>query len=69
MAFNKNREFWRNYKRIMCENTKQENEIQKDGEETEDESCWSEDQKRRKYYYDDAHGYEVYKDDEDDLDS
>lgn len=29
-----------------------------------DEASWSEDQKRRQYYYDDAHGYEVYKDDD-----
>ena len=25
-----------------------------------DTETWSEDQKRREYYYDDAHGYEVY---------
>ena len=32
--------------------------------EIADESCssvsWAEDQKKREYYYDDAHGYEVY---------
>lgn len=35
--------------------------------ETIEENCdrkesgmWAEDQKRRSYYYDDAHGYEVY---------
>ncbi len=37
-----------------------------------DRSSWSEDQQKRGYYYDDAHGYEKYepeKDDEiDDLD-
>jgi hypothetical protein len=32
----------------------------------QEKELWSEDQKRRQYYYDDAHGYEVYdpKDDE-----
>ena len=25
------------------------------------EDLWSEDQKNRQYYYDDAHGYETYK--------
>ena len=28
--------------------------------EEEKSGNWSEDQKRRQYYYDDAHGYEVY---------
>ncbi|MBK7393913.1 MAG: hypothetical protein IPI64_11545 [Chloracidobacterium sp.] len=34
-----------------------------------DRSSWSEDQQKRGYYYDDAHGYEKYepeKDEEDD---
>lgn len=26
----------------------------------QEDQSWGEDQKRRKYYYDDAHGYEVY---------
>ncbi len=25
-----------------------------------DEASWSEDQKKHEYYYDDAHGYEIY---------
>lgn len=29
-------------------------------DESDTKSQWSEDQKRRSYYYDDAHGYEVY---------
>lgn len=29
-------------------------------DEREDSSTWSEDQKKREYYYDDAHGYEKY---------
>ena len=36
----------------------------------DEESCekdsWSEDQKKREYYYDDAHGYEVYVPEDDD---
>ena len=27
--------------------------------------AWSEDQKKKSYYYDDAHGYEIYTDEED----
>ena len=33
-------------------------------DEKPDPSTWGEDQKRREYYYDDAHGYEVYKPEE-----
>lgn len=32
----------------------------------EEKDVWSEDQKKRRYYYDDAHGYEIYKPEEDD---
>ena len=39
-------------------------------EEAEEKDSWSEDQKGRGYYYDDAHGYEVYvPEDEDDVPS
>ena len=31
-----------------------------DVEQKPDPSTWEEDQKRREYYYDDAHGYEVF---------
>lgn len=31
-----------------------------------DNASWSEDQKMREYYYDDAHGYEIYNPDEED---
>ena len=34
-------------------------------EESGKKSLWSEDQKSRGYYYDDAHGYEIYKPGED----
>ena len=33
--------------------------------ETKDENAWSEDQANRQYYYDDAHGYEEYVEDDD----
>jgi hypothetical protein len=35
--------------------------------EEPDADTWSEDQKRREYYYDDAHGYEVYEPEEDEV--
>lgn len=34
-----------------------------------EKASWSEDQKKHEYYYDDAHGYEVYVPEEDDRDS
>ena len=40
-----------------------------DAPEDSDTSKWSEDQKRREYYYDDAHGYEVYEPEEEKEDS
>ncbi|MFN2502564.1 MAG: hypothetical protein ABR530_11225 [Pyrinomonadaceae bacterium] len=33
----------------------------KDKRPPENEQTWEEDQRKRDYYYDDAHGYEVYK--------
>lgn len=45
----------------------------KEKEKVKDEECeepqkssWSEDQKKRGYYYDDAHGYEIYQAGDDD---
>lgn len=35
-------------------------------DETEPEKTWARDQQKRSYYYDDAHGYEIYNPDEDD---
>jgi hypothetical protein len=46
----------------MCEKTKEKEEKPEIGDET----SWSRNQKERDYYYDDAHGYEVYRADEDD---
>ena len=44
-------------------------EIKPQKPETGDETSWSEDRKKRGYYYDDACGYEVYQPDEEDEDS
>ncbi|MDQ3324006.1 MAG: hypothetical protein M3525_16450 [Acidobacteriota bacterium] len=33
-----------------------------------DADSWSQEQRERSYYYDDAHGYEIYNPDEDDED-
>lgn len=33
--------------------------------ESPDKDAWSEDQKQRSYYYDDAHGYEKYVENDD----
>ena len=49
----------------MPKTPKEKWEIEKDKKDAHDKASWSEDQKERGYYYDDAHGYEVYKPDED----
>lgn len=48
----------------MSEKPKPEEEC----DEKRDKSLWSEDQNERGYYYDDAHGYEVYREDKADCD-
>lgn len=55
--------FVRNYKQIMCEKTKND---KKTNEETD--KCETETQKEepKSYYYDDAHGYEIYVPEDDD---
>lgn len=40
---------------------------EKVSEEPPEKGAWAEDQEKRGYYYDDAHGYEIYSDDEEDL--
>lgn len=52
----------------MPEKPKKEKETQPDKPETGDKSSWSEDQKEKSYYYDDATGYEVYNPDEEEED-
>ncbi len=53
----------------MPEKTKR-NEETKPPEEKDPENAeqrnWSEDQRKKSYYYDDSYGYEVYNPDEDD---
>ncbi len=49
----------------MPQSTKEKSEIEKSGSDEREKASWDEDQKRRGYYYDDAHGYEVYMPDED----
>ena len=44
---------------------KQENCPENDAEKNQT-GTWSEDQKEKSYYYDDAYGYEIYNPDEDD---
>lgn len=57
----------------MPEKPKQENDKEREIEtppekksETGDEDSWSQAQREKSYYYDDAHGYEIYNPDEDD---
>ncbi len=58
----------------MPEKPKDENETDKKSDETEretdekNEGAWSRDQREKSYYYDDAHGYEIYNPDEDEDD-
>ncbi len=52
----------------MPETPKEKPEIEKDKEDGRDKAAWNEDQKKREYYYNDAHGYEVYKPEEDEKD-
>ena len=50
---------------IMPETPKKSPASDEKEDEKPDGSIWEENQKRREYYYDDAHGYEVYKPDDD----
>ena len=50
----------------MPETPKEKPKIEKEEKDTGDKASWSEDQKERGYYYDDAHGYETYDPDEED---
>lgn len=58
----------------MPEKTKPEKDSPKRQEKTAENHCpektdasgnWSDDQREKSYYYDDAYGYEIYKADED----
>ncbi len=57
----------------MPEKPKEENDKEKEIEqllenkpETGDKDSWTQAQRERSYYYDDAHGYEIYNPDDDD---
>lgn len=52
----------------MPKTPKEKPQLKKDEKEPRDKASWSEDQKERGYYYDDAHGYEVYHSEDDNLD-
>ena len=52
----------------MPENTKEDQEIQEDCRESPEKSVPGENQKPRSYYYDDACGYEIYTEEDDDGD-
>ena len=56
----------------MPENPHDKEDLKKKREKLSEEKeiggetgAWSEDQKKKSYYYDDAHGYEIYTDEED----
>jgi hypothetical protein len=49
----------------MPETPKKKGEMEQEKTDSQDKASWSEDQKKREYYYDDAHGYEVYEPEED----
>jgi hypothetical protein len=55
----------------MTEKTKPQNETPENSAEKAENDSLKDDQTERKYYYDDAYGYEVYdgEDDENDVDS
>ena len=49
----------------MPETPKEKPKLEEEQREIPDDASWGEDQKERGYYYDDAHGYEVYEPDDD----
>ena len=51
---------------IMPETPKNKPWVKEKPDDEPDISTWEEDQKRREYYYDDAHGYEEYDPEADD---
>ena len=48
----------------MSKTPKQKPEIDNEKNDAREKASWSKDQKERGYYYDDAHGYEVYEPEE-----
>lgn len=54
------------YKLLMPKTPKDEPETDTD-DDSRNSGSWGEDQKKREYYYDDAHGYEVYVHDDEEV--
>ncbi len=44
----------------MPETPKEKQKIEKDKNDECENASWGEDQKKREYYYDDAHGYQTF---------
>ncbi len=53
----------------MSETPKKKQEKEPELAGLKDANSWEEDQKKRDYYYDDSHGYEIYVPDEHDQES
>ena len=53
---------------IMPKTPKEKPKVEDSEKDANDKASWGEDQKERGYYYDDAHGYEVYTPDDDEED-
>ncbi len=62
------KKFCFDYKGIMQENTKEDKKTEKKREKPPEKPSSSEDETPRNYYYDDACGYEVYTDEDEDED-
>lgn len=52
----------------MQEKPKTEAQGEESSENCDDQSSWAEDQQKHEYYYDDAHGYETYAEEDDNED-
>ena len=52
----------------MPETPKKKCKVDKHEKDAHDEASWSEEQKNHEYYYDDAHGYEIFNPDNEDED-
>ena len=48
----------------MAETPKEKPQVEEYKKDARDKASWGEDQEERGYYYDDAHGYEIYDPDE-----
>lgn len=53
----------------MNKKTKQEEKTPEKPQKNPQNETWADDQNERKYYYDDAYGYEIYQEDDDEKDA